>query len=245
MNLSSSSAKKRPISPRSAFCVDLCYTPESGKFSLMFRGSPGHCRMPEEAPRFRINTSKNRGTDISCEGSVDTTPTGVDTMLQTLRQNDEEKCVDTGSSGVDTRSSSQKTCLSVLDSVLTQPEVVSTLVTLPREPILPVWDSVSTHSLDRSTHSGNFFTLSSTWTLGTLGFTWIGLGLCAHAPQGYFWTHWAINTLQLAIQPKRAPLRAFQKSFGGKKCSPPRSCSPGASSSQFSSVQAREVEFDH
>ncbi|MQM10422.1 hypothetical protein Taro_043316 [Colocasia esculenta] len=108
-----------------------------------------------------------------------------------------------GSSGVDTRSSSQKTCLSVLDSVSTQPEVVSTLVTLPREPILPVWDSVSTHSLDRSTHSEKFFTLSSTWTCGTLGFTWIGLGSCSHAPQGYFWTHWAINTLQLAIQPKR------------------------------------------
>ncbi|MQL83186.1 hypothetical protein Taro_015668, partial [Colocasia esculenta] len=124
-------------------------------------------------------------------------------MLQTLRQNDEETCVDTGSSDVDTRSSSQKTCLSVLDSVSTQPEVVSTLVTLPREPILPVLDSVSTHSLDRSTHSGNFFTLSSTWTRGTLGFTWIGLGSCAHAPQGYFWTHWAINTLQLSIQPKR------------------------------------------
>ncbi|MQM17634.1 hypothetical protein Taro_050608 [Colocasia esculenta] len=42
-------------------------------------------------------------------------------------------CVDTGSSGLDTRSSSQKTCLPVWDSVSTQPEVVSTLVTLPRE----------------------------------------------------------------------------------------------------------------
>ncbi|MQL89087.1 hypothetical protein Taro_021655 [Colocasia esculenta] len=141
--------------------------------------------------------------DISCKGSVDTPPTGVDTMLQTIRQNDEEKCVDTGSSGVGTRSSSQKTCLSVLDSVSTQPEVVSTLVTLPREPILPVLDSVSTHSLDRLTHFGNFFTLSSTWTRGTLEFTWFGLGSCTHAPQGYFWTHWTINSLQLAIQQKR------------------------------------------
>ncbi|MQM03296.1 hypothetical protein Taro_036075 [Colocasia esculenta] len=51
-----------------------------------------------------------------CHGSVDTPPTGVDTMLQTQ----------------------------VLDSVSTQPEVVSTLVTLPREPILPVLDSAST-----------------------------------------------------------------------------------------------------
>ncbi|MQM02067.1 hypothetical protein Taro_034829 [Colocasia esculenta] len=54
-------------------------------------------------------------------------------MLQTLKQNDEEKCVDTGSSGVDTRFSSQRTCLLDWDSVSTQPEVVSTLVTLPRE----------------------------------------------------------------------------------------------------------------
>ncbi|MQM07855.1 hypothetical protein Taro_040706 [Colocasia esculenta] len=62
--------------------------------------------------------------------------------------------VDTGSSSVDTRSSSQKTCLAVLDSVSTLPEVVSTQVTLPREPIMPVWDSVSTHSEVVSTHSG-------------------------------------------------------------------------------------------
>ncbi|MQL80498.1 hypothetical protein Taro_012940 [Colocasia esculenta] len=62
--------------------------------------------------------------------------------------------VNTGSSSVDTRSSSQKTCLAVLDSVSTLPEVVSTLVTLPREPILPVWDSVLTHSEVVSTHSG-------------------------------------------------------------------------------------------
>ncbi|MQL97962.1 hypothetical protein Taro_030660 [Colocasia esculenta] len=63
-------------------------------------------------------------------------------------------CVDTASSSVDTRSSSQKTCLAVLDNVSTQPKVVSTLVTLPRDPILPVWDSVSTHSEVVSTHSG-------------------------------------------------------------------------------------------
>ncbi|MQM15071.1 hypothetical protein Taro_048008, partial [Colocasia esculenta] len=68
-------------------------------------------------------------------------------MLQTLRQNDEEKCVDTGSSGVDTRSSSQKAYLPILYSVSTQPEVVSTLETLPREPFVPVWDSVSTHPM--------------------------------------------------------------------------------------------------
>ncbi|MQL75786.1 hypothetical protein Taro_008161, partial [Colocasia esculenta] len=63
-------------------------------------------------------------------------------------------CVDTVPGSVDTRSSSQKTCLAVLDSVSTLPEVVSTLVTLPREPILPVLDSVSTHSVVVSIHFG-------------------------------------------------------------------------------------------
>ncbi|MQM02562.1 hypothetical protein Taro_035328 [Colocasia esculenta] len=38
--------------------------------------------------------------------------------------------------------------------VSTQPEVVSTLETLPREPFVPVWESVSTHPMGRSTHSG-------------------------------------------------------------------------------------------
>ncbi|MQM11696.1 hypothetical protein Taro_044605 [Colocasia esculenta] len=52
-------------------------------------------------------------TYISCKGSVDTPLTGVDTVFQTLRQNGEEKvkCVDTASSGVDTRPSSQRTQL--------------------------------------------------------------------------------------------------------------------------------------
>ncbi|MQM11888.1 hypothetical protein Taro_044799, partial [Colocasia esculenta] len=109
-----------------------------------------------------------------CLGSVDTPLTGVDTVLQTLRQNEEEKVisvdtsprfqrsqltgllgsVDTGSSSVDTRPSSQKTYLAVLDSVSTLPEVVLTLVCLPREPLMPVWDSVSTHSEVVSTHFG-------------------------------------------------------------------------------------------
>ncbi|MQL93509.1 hypothetical protein Taro_026151 [Colocasia esculenta] len=47
----------------------------------------------------------------------------------------------------------RRTVLQKWDSVSTQPEVVSTLVTLPRELILPVWDSVSTHSVVVSTHS--------------------------------------------------------------------------------------------
>ncbi|MQL70139.1 hypothetical protein Taro_002446, partial [Colocasia esculenta] len=81
---------------------------------------------------------KHYGEYRFCLGSVDTPLTGVDTVFQTLRQNDEEK----------------KTCLAVLDSVSTLPELVLTLVTLPREPILPVWDSVSTYSEVVSTHSG-------------------------------------------------------------------------------------------
>ncbi|MQM01605.1 hypothetical protein Taro_034365, partial [Colocasia esculenta] len=55
---------------------------------------------------------------------VSTHPLLVSTQgFQTLRQNDEEKvkCVDTSSSGVDTRSSSQKTCLSVLDNLIHPP----------------------------------------------------------------------------------------------------------------------------
>ncbi|MQM07267.1 hypothetical protein Taro_040104 [Colocasia esculenta] len=51
--------------------------------------------------------------DKFCHGSVDTLTTGLDTGFQTLRKNDEEKvkCVDTASSGVDTRPSSQRTQL--------------------------------------------------------------------------------------------------------------------------------------
>ncbi|MQL67929.1 hypothetical protein Taro_000205 [Colocasia esculenta] len=50
-------------------------------------------------------------------GNVGTPTTGVDTGFQTLRQNDEEKvkCVDTASSGVDTRPSSQRTHVDTSD----------------------------------------------------------------------------------------------------------------------------------
>ncbi|MQL94257.1 hypothetical protein Taro_026911 [Colocasia esculenta] len=96
-----------------------------------------------------------------CHGSVDTPTTGVDTGFQTLRQNDEEKCVDTASSGVDTassgvdtRSSSQRTCLPDWDSVSTQSRCASTLVSASRRTVLRKWDSVSTHSLVLSSHSG-------------------------------------------------------------------------------------------
>ncbi|MQM18093.1 hypothetical protein Taro_051079 [Colocasia esculenta] len=78
------------------------------------------------------------GTNISCKGSVDTTINGVDTMVQNKGRNVKKRSssvdtspgqVDTGSSQVDTRDLSQG-----ID--------------------LPVWDSVSTHLMGRSTHSG-------------------------------------------------------------------------------------------
>ncbi|MQM01311.1 hypothetical protein Taro_034066 [Colocasia esculenta] len=72
-----------------------------------------------------------------CHGSVDTPTTGVDTGFQTQGKMMKKwsSGVDTGSSSVDTSPSSQRTQLTVLDSVSTQPEVVSTLDPVPRRPV--------------------------------------------------------------------------------------------------------------
>ncbi|MQL68318.1 hypothetical protein Taro_000568 [Colocasia esculenta] len=99
------------------------------------------------------------------KGSVDTPHTGVDTMLQTPIQKMKKwsssvdtrssqvdtrpssqpgQCVDTKPDGVDTRDFSQKACFTVFTSVSTRDEVVSTLETCPREVGLLVRDSVST-----------------------------------------------------------------------------------------------------
>ncbi|MQM00996.1 hypothetical protein Taro_033745 [Colocasia esculenta] len=88
-----------------------------------------------------------------CHGSVDTLTTGVDTGFQTLRQNDEEKvkCVDTASSGVDTRPNSRRTQLTSLYSVSTQPQVVSTLDPVPRGPVCQT-GTVCRHSLGVCRH---------------------------------------------------------------------------------------------
>ncbi|MQL86658.1 hypothetical protein Taro_019188 [Colocasia esculenta] len=76
--------------------------------------------------------------NIFCKGSVDTTISAVDTMVQSKGRNVKKRSssvdtspgqVDTGSSQVDTRDLSQGI-------------------------VLPVWDSVSTHLLGRSTDSG-------------------------------------------------------------------------------------------
>ncbi|MQM08409.1 hypothetical protein Taro_041271 [Colocasia esculenta] len=75
--------------------------------------------------------------DKHCKGSVDTTINGVDTMVQNKGRNVKKRSssvdtspgqVDTTSSQIDTRDLSQG-----ID--------------------LPVWDSVSTHLMGRSTHS--------------------------------------------------------------------------------------------
>ncbi|MQM01155.1 hypothetical protein Taro_033901, partial [Colocasia esculenta] len=70
------------------------------------------------------------GTNIFCKGSVDTTILGVDTMVQNKGRNVKKSSsqVDTSPKQVDTRDLSQGL-------------------------VLPVWDSVSTHPLGRSTHS--------------------------------------------------------------------------------------------
>ncbi|MQM18639.1 hypothetical protein Taro_051632, partial [Colocasia esculenta] len=59
--------------------------------------------------------------------------------------------------------------------------------------------------------------LKSLLECGTLGIWWIGLGSCAHDPQGYFWTLWTINTLLIGHPTTREPPRAFQKSFWQKR----------------------------
>ncbi|MQL99812.1 hypothetical protein Taro_032543 [Colocasia esculenta] len=85
-----------------------------------------------------VDNIQDIGTNIFCKGSVDTTILGVDTMVQNKGRNVKKspsqvdtKCrqVDTESSQVDTRDLSQG-----FD--------------------LPVWESVSTHLMGRSTHSG-------------------------------------------------------------------------------------------
>ncbi|MQL95217.1 hypothetical protein Taro_027884 [Colocasia esculenta] len=88
-----------------------------------------------------LNPVAMTGVYRFCHGSVDTPTTGVDTGLQTLRQNDEEKvkCVDTASSGVDTSPSSQRTQLRGLYCVSTLPQMVSTLDPVPRRPICQFW----------------------------------------------------------------------------------------------------------
>ncbi|MQL91505.1 hypothetical protein Taro_024117, partial [Colocasia esculenta] len=91
----------------------------------------------------RHNTPSPKPKMKKWSSSVDTRPSQVDTrgrsqrtMFTGLYNQVDTRCsqgVDTGSSQVDTRDLSQRI-------------------------VLPVWDSVSTHPMGRSTHSGNFMT---------------------------------------------------------------------------------------
>ncbi|MQM00424.1 hypothetical protein Taro_033159 [Colocasia esculenta] len=101
-------------------------------------------------------------TNISCKGSVDTTINGVDTMVQNKGRNVKKisSSVDTSPGQVDTRDRFQrnKTTDSHLRS--TRNQIVDTTSSqvdtrdLSQGFDLPVWDSVSTHLMGRSTHSG-------------------------------------------------------------------------------------------
>ncbi|MQM05310.1 hypothetical protein Taro_038117, partial [Colocasia esculenta] len=186
-------------------------------------------------------------TYISCKGSVDTPLTGVDTVFQTLRQNDEEKvkCVDTASSGVDTKPSSQRTQLTGLYSVSTQPQVVCVDTSDPsqRTNSASLGQCVDTlrGQVDTLRKLFHFKFHLDTWHSRVhMDRSWI---MCLRT-QGYFWTHWAINTLKLAIQPKRTFSEPSRNPFGGKKSSPPCSCSSCAVATKLSSLQALEVKID-
>ncbi|MQM02563.1 hypothetical protein Taro_035332 [Colocasia esculenta] len=79
--------------------------------------------------------TRNMGTNISCKDSVDTTINDVDTMAQSKGRNVKKRStsVDTSLGQVDTRVDTRD---------------------LSQGIDLPVWDSVSTHLMGRSTHSG-------------------------------------------------------------------------------------------
>ncbi|MQL70739.1 hypothetical protein Taro_003059 [Colocasia esculenta] len=66
--------------------------------------------------------------------------------------------VDTSPSQVDTKDSTQRNMSTGFYIRSTLNYLRSTLDASPRELFCPVWDSVSTHPMGRSTHSGNFMT---------------------------------------------------------------------------------------
>ncbi|MQL69035.1 hypothetical protein Taro_001330 [Colocasia esculenta] len=94
------------------------------------------------------------GTNISCKGSVDTTINGVDTMTQSKGKNVKKRSssVDTSPGQVDTRDRSQRNMLTGLHLRSTLNQIVDTR-DLSQGFDLPVWESVSTHLMGRSTHS--------------------------------------------------------------------------------------------
>ncbi|MQL77298.1 hypothetical protein Taro_009701 [Colocasia esculenta] len=127
----------------------------------------------------------NTKETLSQISSVDTTINGVDTMAQSKGRNVNKRStsVDTSPRQVDTRDRSERNMLTGLHLRSTLNQIVSTLESLPRRPVvqiakagrhqmqvdtessqvdtrdlsqgieLPVSDSVSTHLMGRSTHS--------------------------------------------------------------------------------------------
>ncbi|MQL78977.1 hypothetical protein Taro_011411 [Colocasia esculenta] len=95
------------------------------------------------------------GQTFSCKGSVDTTINGVDTMAQSKGRNVKKRStsVDTSRGQVDTRDRSQRNMLTGFHLRSTLNQIVDTR-DLSQGIDLPVWDSVSTHLMGRSTHSG-------------------------------------------------------------------------------------------
>ncbi|MQL87608.1 hypothetical protein Taro_020149 [Colocasia esculenta] len=87
---------------------------------------------------FGLDTGVMNQNNIFCKGSVDTTILGVDKMVQNKGRN-----VKKSPSQVDTSP----------EQVDTEPSQVDTR-DLSQGSFLQVWDSVSTHLLGRSTHSG-------------------------------------------------------------------------------------------
>ncbi|MQL80899.1 hypothetical protein Taro_013355 [Colocasia esculenta] len=103
----------------------------------------------EERPR-----GGDLGQTFSCKGSVDTTINGVDTMAQSKGRNVKKRStsVDTSPGQVDTRDRSQRNMLTGFHLRSTLNQIVDTRDLFQRID-LPVWDSVSTHLMGRSTHS--------------------------------------------------------------------------------------------
>ncbi|MQL78979.1 hypothetical protein Taro_011412 [Colocasia esculenta] len=97
----------------------------------------------------------SKGQTFSCKGSVDTTINGVDTMAQSKGRNVKKRStsVDTSRGQVDTRDRSQRNMLTGFHLRSTLNQIVDTR-DLSQGIDLPVWDSVSTHLMGRSTHSG-------------------------------------------------------------------------------------------
>ncbi|MQL85302.1 hypothetical protein Taro_017825 [Colocasia esculenta] len=146
--------------------------PRSNDFRALQASLSENSEIMENLLHTRLSTLQNQmksRTNIFCKGSVDTTTLSVDTMVQNKGRNVKKK-----SSQVDTSP----------DQVDTEPSQVDTR-DLFQGTALPVWDSVSTHLLGRSTHSGIFVTYDSSWTRGTPGRCQINIGSCALVPQGY------------------------------------------------------------